>query len=127
MSAPSPRRLVILTEGQWHVHNAKTAMGVIRFGPDRVVALLDSTIAGRNVAEWMSSPAAIASRMIERQAAGRRPPVGAMPMSSPSGRTGPSSASSSVATNGMSRPGRNSARLRPAIVESRMARMSSRP
>jgi uncharacterized NAD-dependent epimerase/dehydratase family protein len=44
---------VILTEGQWHVHNAKTAMGVIRYGTDRVVALLDSTIAGRNVAEWM--------------------------------------------------------------------------
>jgi uncharacterized NAD-dependent epimerase/dehydratase family protein len=53
MSSPAPRRLVILTEGQWHVHNAKTAMGVIRFGTDPVVALLDSTIAGRNVAEWM--------------------------------------------------------------------------
>jgi uncharacterized NAD-dependent epimerase/dehydratase family protein len=49
----SPRRLVILTEGQWHVHNAKTATGVIRYGSDRVVALLDSTIAGQNVAEWL--------------------------------------------------------------------------
>ena len=47
------RRLAILTEGQWQVHNAKTAMGVIRYGPDDVVALLDSTIAGRNVAEWL--------------------------------------------------------------------------
>jgi uncharacterized NAD-dependent epimerase/dehydratase family protein len=53
MNAPAPRRLVILTEGQWHVHNAKTAMGVIRYGTDHVVALLDSTIAGRNVADWM--------------------------------------------------------------------------
>jgi uncharacterized NAD-dependent epimerase/dehydratase family protein len=57
MTIPSrragPRRLAILTEGQWHVHNAKTAMGVIRYGPDRVVALLDSAIAGHNVAEWM--------------------------------------------------------------------------
>jgi uncharacterized NAD-dependent epimerase/dehydratase family protein len=53
MDAPATRRLVILTEGQWHVHNAKTAMGVIRYGTDRVVALLDSAIAGRNVAEWM--------------------------------------------------------------------------
>jgi len=53
MNAPAPRRLVILTEGQWHVHNAKTAMGVIRYGRDHVVALLDSAIAGRNVAEWM--------------------------------------------------------------------------
>jgi uncharacterized NAD-dependent epimerase/dehydratase family protein len=51
---PHPeRRLVILTEGQWHVHNAKTAMGVIRYGTTPVVALLDSTVAGRNVGEWM--------------------------------------------------------------------------
>ena len=49
----APRRLAILTEGQWKVHNAKTAMGVIRYGPDDVVALLDSTIAGRNVNEWL--------------------------------------------------------------------------
>jgi uncharacterized NAD-dependent epimerase/dehydratase family protein len=47
------RRLVILTEGQFRVHNAKTAMGVIRYGTDEVVALLDSSIAGRNVAEWL--------------------------------------------------------------------------
>jgi uncharacterized NAD-dependent epimerase/dehydratase family protein len=47
------RRLVILTEGQFKVHNAKTAMGVIRYGTDEVVALLDSSIAGRNVAEWL--------------------------------------------------------------------------
>jgi uncharacterized NAD-dependent epimerase/dehydratase family protein len=53
MTPPGRRRLVILTEGQWHVHNAKTAMGVIRYGTDEVVALLDSAIAGRNVTEWM--------------------------------------------------------------------------
>jgi uncharacterized NAD-dependent epimerase/dehydratase family protein len=47
------RRLVILTEGQFRVHNAKTAMGVIRYGSDRVVALVDSSIAGRNVSEWL--------------------------------------------------------------------------
>ena len=46
---PSPdRRLVILTEGQFRVHNAKTALGVMRYGRDTVVALLDSTIAGRS-------------------------------------------------------------------------------
>ena len=50
---PTSRRLVILTEGQWHIHNAKTATGVIRYGQDEVVALLDSTIAGRNVEEWL--------------------------------------------------------------------------
>ncbi len=48
-----PRRLAILTEGQFRVHNAKTAMGVIRYGTDRVVALVDSSIAGRNVSEWL--------------------------------------------------------------------------
>jgi D-glutamate N-acetyltransferase len=52
-ASASPRRLAILTEGQFRVHNAKTAMGVIRYGTDRVVALLDSSIAGRNVSEWL--------------------------------------------------------------------------
>ena len=51
--SPTARRLVILTEGLWHIHNAKTATGVIRYGQDDVVALLDSTIAGRNVEEWL--------------------------------------------------------------------------
>ncbi len=51
--AARARHLVVLTEGQWHVHNAKTAMGVIRYGTTPVVALLDSTIAGRNVGEWL--------------------------------------------------------------------------
>ena len=43
-----PRRLAILTEGQFRVHNAKTAMGVIRYGTARVVALVDSSISGRS-------------------------------------------------------------------------------
>jgi uncharacterized NAD-dependent epimerase/dehydratase family protein len=47
------RRLVILTEGQFGPHHAKTAMGVIRYGTDPIVALLDSSIAGRNVSEWL--------------------------------------------------------------------------
>jgi uncharacterized NAD-dependent epimerase/dehydratase family protein len=48
MRPSSERRLVILTEGQFKIHNAKTALGVMRYGCDTVVALLDSTIAGRN-------------------------------------------------------------------------------
>lgn len=47
------RRLVILTEGEFGPHHAKTAMGVIRYATDRTVAVLDSTIAGRNVGEWL--------------------------------------------------------------------------
>jgi D-glutamate N-acetyltransferase len=53
MSQPRPRRLVILTEGHFSFHSAKTAFGVIRYGPDPVVAVLDSSIAGRNVSEWL--------------------------------------------------------------------------
>jgi uncharacterized NAD-dependent epimerase/dehydratase family protein len=48
-----PRRLVILTEGQFGVHDAKTAMGVIRYGHDQVIAILDSTMAGRNLNEFL--------------------------------------------------------------------------
>jgi len=48
-----PRRLVILTEGQFGIHDAKTAIGVIRYGRDQVVAILDSTMAGRNLRELL--------------------------------------------------------------------------
>ncbi len=48
-----PRRLVILTEGQFGVHDAKTALGVIRYGRDQIVAILDSTMAGRNLGELL--------------------------------------------------------------------------
>ncbi len=48
-----PRRLVVLTEGEWGAHSAKTAHGVIRYGWDTVVAVLDSTMAGHNVAETL--------------------------------------------------------------------------
>ena len=52
--APAPdRRLVILAEGNFGFHHGKTAMGVIRFGHDKVVAVIDSTQAGRNVREWL--------------------------------------------------------------------------
>jgi D-glutamate N-acetyltransferase len=47
------RRLVILAEGNFGFHHGKTAMGVIRFGRDKVVAVIDSTQAGRNVREWL--------------------------------------------------------------------------
>jgi uncharacterized NAD-dependent epimerase/dehydratase family protein len=47
------RRLVILTEGNFGPHHGKTAMGVIRYGTDPISAVLDSSIAGRNVSEWV--------------------------------------------------------------------------
>jgi uncharacterized NAD-dependent epimerase/dehydratase family protein len=47
------RRLVILTEGEFGIHDAKTALGVIRYGSDEVLALIDSTMSGRNLDEFM--------------------------------------------------------------------------
>ncbi len=47
------RRLVILTEGHFGPHSGKTAFGVIRYGRDEVIAVLDSTLAGRSTAEWI--------------------------------------------------------------------------
>ncbi len=47
------RRLVILAEGNFGYHHGKTAMGVIRFGRDKVLAVIDSAQAGRNVREWL--------------------------------------------------------------------------
>lgn len=53
MRPTTRRRLLILTEGQFGAHSAKTAYGVIRYGPDEVVAVLDSTRAGENVSSHL--------------------------------------------------------------------------
>ena len=53
MIPTEPRRLVILTEGQFGIHDAKTAVGVIRYGRDEIIAILDSTMAGRNLREFL--------------------------------------------------------------------------
>ena len=58
MIAPEPappgrRRLVILAEGNFGFHHGKTAVGVIRYGPDDAVAVIDSTKAGTNVSAIM--------------------------------------------------------------------------
>ena len=53
MLPTEPRRLVILTEGQFNLHDAKTALGVIRYGRDEILAILDSTMVGRNLGEVM--------------------------------------------------------------------------
>src|SRR5678810_999629 len=47
------RRLVILAEGEFAPHSAKTAYGVIRYGRDDVVAVIDSTRAGENVSRYL--------------------------------------------------------------------------
>jgi uncharacterized NAD-dependent epimerase/dehydratase family protein len=53
VDAETRRRYLILAEGQFGQPGSKTAMGVIKYGRDDVVAVFDSTRAGRDVAEWM--------------------------------------------------------------------------
>jgi D-glutamate N-acetyltransferase len=46
----APRRLAILAEGQFSRLDAKTAVGVLRYRPNEVAAILDSTRAGHTAA-----------------------------------------------------------------------------
>lgn len=45
------KKIVILAEGAFELHYGKTATGVIRYGRDEVVAVIDSTRAGQDVAQ----------------------------------------------------------------------------
>jgi len=47
------RRILILADGAFAGENSKTARGVLRYGRDPVVAVLDSTLSGRRVGEFM--------------------------------------------------------------------------
>jgi uncharacterized NAD-dependent epimerase/dehydratase family protein len=47
----SSRRIAILAEGQFSHHHSKTANGAIRFIPEQVVAVIDSTKAGKTTQE----------------------------------------------------------------------------
>ena len=58
-SSSTSRRLVILTEGRTDPVGAKTAACVIRYGNDEVVALLDSTQAGKTAQELLGVGGAI--------------------------------------------------------------------
>lgn len=44
--ARSRRRLAILADGMLNPHNAKTALGVLRYSPDHTVAVIDRDHAG---------------------------------------------------------------------------------
>jgi uncharacterized NAD-dependent epimerase/dehydratase family protein len=68
------RRLVILTEGHFGPHHGKTAMGVIRYGTDPIAAVLDSSIAGRNVREWLPGKDIPAVATLEEALAQPEPP-----------------------------------------------------
>jgi uncharacterized NAD-dependent epimerase/dehydratase family protein len=49
------RRIAILAEELFEWHYGKTATGVIRYGKDQVVAVIDSTKAGKNVAQALGA------------------------------------------------------------------------
>lgn len=49
------RRIVILAEGHFEWHYGKTATGVIRYSNDQVLAVIDSTKAGKNVAQALGA------------------------------------------------------------------------
>jgi uncharacterized NAD-dependent epimerase/dehydratase family protein len=52
-NTPMSRKLVILTEGHTNPHTAKTASSIVRYRRDEVVALLDSTQAGKTSQELL--------------------------------------------------------------------------
>lgn len=47
------RRLMLLCEGSFDLHNAKTATGLLRWCPDDVVAVIDRQTAGQNPADLL--------------------------------------------------------------------------
>src|SRR3954465_12745127 len=57
MSSRPRRRMVILTEGRLDVYSAKTAVGVLRYCPGEVVAVLDSTRAGQDLEKLVGTGA----------------------------------------------------------------------
>ncbi len=49
------RRIAILAEGSFNWHTGKTATGVIRYGQEPVVAVIDSTHAGQDVSQALGA------------------------------------------------------------------------
>src|SRR5258707_10615794 len=49
------RRIAILAEGAFEWHTGKTATGVIRYGKDTIVAVIDSTKAGQDVSQALGA------------------------------------------------------------------------
>ena len=74
MPPTDPRRLVILADGEFGPHSAKTAYGVIRYGRDEVVAVIDSTRAGQNVDAFLPGhDIPIVATLAEAMTLGPRP------------------------------------------------------
>lgn len=81
-----PRRLIILTDGYHDAHTAKTAINVIRYKPEEVVAVLDRNEAGKTCQELLGlgGDLPVVARIIEAAEAnalliGIAPPGGKIP------------------------------------------------
>ncbi|CAN5868361.1 DUF1611 domain-containing protein [soil metagenome] len=86
---PAVRRYVILAEGFFGELPSKTAMGVIRYGRDAVVAVIDSERAGRNVREWLGDRVDIPIVATLDEALARRPNSLLIGIAPPGGRIPP--------------------------------------
>ncbi len=81
------RKIVILTEGHTDPHTAKTAASVVRYRPEEVVALLDSTQAGKTTGDLLGvGKVPIVAKLTDAAAAntlllGIAPPGGKVPAS----------------------------------------------
>lgn len=47
------RKMIILTEGNSNPHTAKTGCSILRYRPEEVVAVLDGTLAGQEVSQFL--------------------------------------------------------------------------
>lgn len=56
-TARPPRRIAILAEGHLNHNDAKTAVGLLRYNNDTVVAVIDRANAGHDVADVLGEPA----------------------------------------------------------------------
>ncbi|HUG47964.1 MAG TPA: DUF1611 domain-containing protein [Candidatus Limnocylindria bacterium] len=83
------RRYAVLAEGYFGELPSKTAIGVIRYGRDAVVAVIDSTRAGRNVREWLGEPIDIPVVASLEQALAHRPDSLLIGIAPPGGRVPP--------------------------------------
>ncbi len=80
---------MILAEGEFGELPSKTAVGVIRYGPHEVVAVLDSTRAGRNVREWLGDAYDIPVLATLTEALDRRPTALLIGIAPPGGQLPP--------------------------------------
>ena len=59
MTPASPQRFLVIADGQFHPLTSKTANSCIRYFPERIVAVLDRSQAGKTVQQVLGFGGAI--------------------------------------------------------------------